>query len=621
MNPDSVRILVIQVDSEGDAALNRALEGIREPRVLTRVEISHAAGAARVAQGGFDAVILDLGEAPANPLDAVRRILVAARETPVIVLGPGDVEVTAREFLQEGAHDWLLRDTVDPAVLERAIRFAAERKRVTQTLHDSEERYRKFFRDDLTADFITSPTGRVIDCNPAFVKLFGFDSYEHALQANTKEIYPNPESRAKLMQILREKRRLEGVELDLCRVDGTPLRVIENIIGNFNDHGELVTLQGYIFDITERVQLELQLRHVQKMEAMGQLAGGVAHDFNNLLTVILGQAQLLTRQLEHDAPARRGLAEIAAAAERAAALTRQLLAFSRKQVLERRPLDLNEIIEGMVRMLERLIGESVKLEKDCANGLWLVSADAGQIEQVVMNLVVNARDAMPEGGRVTLRTANVVTDRGEWIEIGVRDTGTGIEPKHLARIFEPFFTTKAAGRGTGLGLAMVYGIVEQSGGSIEVQSAPWEGTEIVIRLPRVEGARAAAAKTETADTGRGSETLLLVEDEDAVRQMVREALEGCGYTVIEAADGNEAIGMLGAHPEVQLLLTDVVMPGMAGPSIVEAARRQRPALRVLYMSGYSENLDIAEGLGVGLIAKPFTPDALNRKIRDIIEAA
>ena len=379
---------------------------------------------------------------------------------------------------------------------------------------------------------------------------------------------------------------------------------------------------------TKRRQLEGQLRQAQKMEAIGHLAGGVAHDFNNLLTATLGYCQLMLSQMRPDDPLRSHIEQIQHASDRAAQLTRQLLAFGRKQVLNPRILNLNQVVSGLEPMLRRLIGEDINVSTVLAPDLGPVRADPGQIEQAVFNLVVNARDAMPKGGTLVIRTANVapLAGAGEQVMLSVTDSGIGMDTHTLGRIFEPFFTTKESGRGTGLGLPMVYGIVEQSGGRVDVWSEPGRGATFRIYLPRLSPEEALAPEPVPATSPpkdiRGSEIILLVEDDRQVRTLVRLILERQGYRILEAAGAQEAIQLSERTPDhIHLLLTDVVMPRMNGRELYERLKRSRPDMRVLFMSGYTEKAFAADaGPGVSLIQKPFEPEALALRIREILDA-
>ena len=394
---------------------------------------------------------------------------------------------------------------------------------------------------------------------------------------------------------------------------------------------------GVLVDLAEQKQLEEQLRQSQKMEAVGQLAGGIAHDFNNLLTVIGGRTYLLLTTLPEKHPGRPNVELIQETAERAAVLTRQLLAFSRKQILALQVLDLNTIVASIERILRRLIGEHIQLVIEPSATPGWVKVDPGQMEQVILNLSVNARDAMPEGGRLTIRTAHVGVaeaaarthaeiQAGPAVLLEVRDTGIGMTDEIRTRIFEPFFTTKPAGHGTGLGLATVYGIVKQSGGTIEVLSQPGQGSTFQIYLPRVEETEATSPTDAPAPRHiGGSETILLVEDAEDVRDLARDILGLMGYNLMTASNPVEAIQVSQDHSGViQLLLTDVVMPGMSGRQLADRLVADRPGLKVLFMSGYTDNAIVHHGVldpGTAFVQKPFTPDSLSRKVREVLDAS
>jgi two-component system, cell cycle sensor histidine kinase and response regulator CckA len=428
------------------------------------------------------------------------------------------------------------------------------------------------------------------------------------------------------------------VELINYRKDGSEYWVELNIVPVADTQGHFTHMISVQREVTERRQLEEQLRQSQKMDAVGQLAGGVAHDFNNILVVITGYSELLLeRHLEANHPWRREIEQIQKAGERAAALTRQLLAFSRKQIFQLEVHNLNEIVTDIETMLRRLIGEDIGLTTVLDPALATVKADRGQIEQVLLNLVVNARDAMPQGGKLTIETANAELDQayalrhldvkpGAYVMLAVSDTGIGMSAETQVRIFEPFFTTKEPGKGTGLGLATVYGIVKQSGGTLWVYSEPGHGTTFKIYLPQLRESIPLAEP----DKGRpaapqGAETILLVEDEAMVRELICTVLTKQGYTVLEASDGSAALRLNERHPDaIHLLLTDVVMPHMSGRELAEFLGPLRPQMKILYMSGYTDDAIIRHGVlepGVDLLQKPFTPVNLARKVREMLDSS
>jgi len=426
---------------------------------------------------------------------------------------------------------------------------------------------------------------------------------------------------------------MDGFEARWKRKDGSAItvRISGRAVATEDEPADV--LEAIAEDITERRVLEDQFRQSQKMEAVGRLAGGIAHDFNNLLMVVSGYTEVLLDQLTPENALHAKAEAIQQASDRATTLTRQLLAFSRKQLLELKVIDVNAIVADMERLLRPLIGEDIELTTNLAPAVGCTRADAGQLEQVIMNLVVNAKDAMPNGGKICIRTTSVTLDEtyrpentfikhGPYVMISVSDTGQGMDRETQARIFEPFFTTKEKGKGTGLGLSTVYGIIKQSGGYVFVQSEPGRGTVFTIYFPRVdEPSEALAAPTSLAAVG-GTETILLVEDEESVRQLVRETLESRGYHVLEAANGNAALALAAAHAEtIHLVITDVVMPGLSGHELVEQLLPARPGTKVLYLSGYAEDAFASPLPADGkktFLQKPFTLQSLSRKVREVL---
>ncbi len=510
---------------------------------------------------------------------------------------------------------------------------AIEHKRHEEALRRSESRHRSFVQSAAYAIYRASREGKFLDVNPALVAMLGYESAGEVLALDPqKDIFRDPEEQHRLVQECQRKGRLDNFEMKWKRKDGNAItvRLCGRVVSNEREPEEF--LEAIAEDITEKRVLEDQFRQAQKMEAVGRLAGGVAHDFNNLLMVISGYTEVLLEKLDPNDPLHAKAEAVQQAAERATTLTRQLLAFSRRQLLELKVVDLNTIISDMERLLTPLIGETIQLSTELDPVLGHTRADAGQLEQVLMNLVVNAKDAMPNGGKILIRTANIALDAsyrrehnyiqpGPYIMLCVSDTGCGMDKETQSQIFEPFFTTKEKGKGTGLGLSTVYGIVKQSGGYIFAHSEMEQGTTFRIFLPRVEqeAERTSTVKHSPADV-RGWETVLLVEDEESVRQLVRETLESRGYKVIEAADAERALAMASTQKAIQLMITDVVMPGMNGQELAKEIVHNHPSIKVLFLSGYAEDTLRQQALppGTAFLQKPFTLQTLLRKTREVL---
>jgi PAS domain S-box-containing protein len=518
------------------------------------------------------------------------------------------------------------------------IEDISERKRAEEALRASEEHLRSFIENVPLGVYRTTPDGRVLMANPALLRMLGYDSLQELVSRNLeRDGFEAGYPRSAFREQLERQGEVRGLEATWKRRDGSVIFVRESARAVRAGDGSVLYYDGTIEDVTERMRLEEQLRQAQKMEAVGRLAAGVAHDFNNLLTIVIGYSDLALQRLSTGNRMRPPLEEIKKAGERAAWLTRQLLAFSRKQVLQPQILDLNSLLANVDQMLRRVIGEDIELVMQLPPGLGRVQADPGQIEQVIVNLAVNARDAMPQGGRLTLEAANVELDSGyasshqsvlpgQYVMFAMSDTGIGMDAKTQARIFEPFFTTKEPGKGTGLGLSTVYGIVKQSGGYIWAYSEPGKGAAFKVYLPRIDQPAEAMAPGEpgVAELPLASETVLLVEDEKAVRNLAREVLECRGYHVLEAAGALEALEVAERYKKhIHLLLTDVVMPQMGGRELAEQLARLHPETKVLFMSGYADNAVVHHGLldpGTALLQKPFTAQALARKLREVLDS-
>ena len=553
----------------------------------------------------------------------------------LLVTGSIDEE-TAVEYMKAGATDYLLKDRT--ARLGAAVLAALKQSRQRNALNLQQMLLQKVIDTDPSLIFVKDFEGRFVLVNRAVAEVYGC-AIEELVGKTDADFNTNQEE---VEHFLRNDREVMET--------GQPKLIAEEPVTNpatgvtrwFQTIKVPLTLPGHDVplmlgvgtDITPRRQLEEQLRQSQKMEAVGRLAGGIAHDFNNVLTAILGYSQMLLADLPESDSRREDVQEIEHAANRAATLTRQLLAFSRRQVLQPQVLDLNALLENLDNFLRRLIGEDIDLRVHSSPELWLVSADSGQMEQVIMNLAVNSRDAMPRGGKVTVETANVTLDAGyaqhhmtvtpgEYVMLAVSDTGTGMDEETLAHIFEPFFTTKSSSKGTGLGLSTVYGIVKQSGGNIWVYSEIGRGTTFKIYLPRNRSEAPARVVPPATIDVRGSETILLVEDEDPVRTLAAKVLRGLGYQVMEAKLGSQALDLASDHVSIDLLLTDVVMPEFSGAELARKLADKRPTLRILYMSGYTDEAIIHHGVlasNIAYLQKPFTPDVLATKVREVLSS-
>ena len=552
--------------------------------------------------------------------------------------GDGEVLGTFAMYYREPSSP----NSHDLQVIERATHLAAiavERERAEQALRQAENRHRNIIDNAVEGFFQTTPAGGYVSVNPALARMYGYQNPSELIAAVGDighQVYVDSHRRAEFKRLMAKHGLVQGFEYQVHRKDGSKIWLSENARAVRDANGAVLYYEGTVVDVTERKQLEDQLRQAQKMEAVGQLAGGIAHDFNNLLMVIEGNTELMLDRLSPADALCQNAHQIKKAAEQAASLTRQLLAFSRRQVLQPRVLDLNSVTAGIGKMLPRLIGEDIELRIRPSASLGWVKADQSQIEQVLLNLAVNARDAMPQGGKLTIETANVDLDEsyarhhasvrpGPYVILMVSDTGMGMDTETQAHCFDPFFTTKELGRGTGLGLATVYGVVKQSGGWIWVYSEPGQGTTFKIYLPRVqEDTDPAKLAKSPGPAPRGAETILVVEDQDGIRELAREFLESCGYTVLVAKDGAEALEVAERHENpIDLLVTDVVMPRVNGRELSQRLTIVRPMMKTLYMSGYTERAtphhDILAQDTISL-EKPFSLRTLASKVREALDA-
>jgi PAS domain S-box-containing protein len=518
------------------------------------------------------------------------------------------------------------------------VATAIERKRSAEALRESELRARTLFETVNLIVLGLDASGTVEYVNPYYLALTGFAAGEVIGASWFDRCIPEGQRvavRDAVLQLLERNAHTHYQNSIMTKAGEERMVAWSNTVIR-DASGKATGTLSIGEDVTARSELEQQLRQAQKMEAVGRLAGGIAHDFNNLLTAIFGYSDLLGEELPPDSPAQADLGEIRTAATRAAALTRQLLAFSRQQVLQPVVLSMNDVIENLENMLQRVLGEDIELATHTSRDLGNVKADPGQLEQVIMNLAVNARDAMPTGGKLTIETSNVSLSgeyaeahrpvaSGDYVMLAVSDSGIGMDETVKTRLFEPFFTTKGVGAGTGLGLATVYGIVKQSGGYIWVYSEPGHGATFKVYLPRVQAPvdEIKQAPLPAVNLG-GTETILLAEDEELLRPLARELLVRLGYRVLEATNAAEALDLARAHPEeIHLLVSDVVMPGQSGLQLARQLSAERPHMKVLYMSGYTDEAIVRHGLldpGTNFLQKPFTPTVLARKVREVLDS-
>jgi PAS domain S-box-containing protein len=581
-----------------------------------------------------DLVLLDVRLPDASGLDLCRQIKAdpATATAPVLLISGCFVNSRDRVSGLEGGADGYLTKPVEPDEVAAQIRALLRVRQAEDALRHSEARFRAIIEKSFEAVFLLAADGTVRYASPSSVRILGY-SPEELVGRNGFELIHPDDRRGVEAAFAKELQKADATVTAVYRGrhrDGS-WRWLEAAGTNLLDDPDVQAIVGNYHDITERRRLEEQLRQSQRQEAVGRLAAGVAHDFNNILTVITGFADMALYQLPPESDVCDLVTEIQNAAGRAVSLTRQLLAFGRKQMLQPKVLDLNALVTDLTRMLRRLLSEAIDLTLSLEPALGRVKADPGQLEQVVVNLAVNARDAMPHGGHLNIRTANVdlAGDNpdirpGPYVMLAVKDSGCGMTAAVRDHIFEPFFTTKEVGKGTGLGLATVYGIIKQSGGHIEFDTQVGSGTTFRVYLPRVDE----AVREEPTSSGmnwapRGTETVLLVEDDESVRSLARQVLHGLGYSVLEAVDGAAALRLAERYAgEIHLLLTDVVMPVMGGRQLAERLAASRPATRVLFASGYTEDEVIRHGISaakMNFIQKPYAPAALAQKVRAVLD--
>ncbi len=616
MNLEDVRILLVE-DNPMDARMLR--EMIRESSAGP-YQLEHAdrlfAALDLLSSGQFDVVLLDLSLPDARGLETVAQVHAHAPKVPIVVLTSLDDEAVAVRALRAGAQDYLIKGRVGGDLLVRSVRYACERARAVEALERREEHYRSLTENSLDLVSIVKSDGTIRYASPSHERILGFAVDE--LVGKTAWDFLHSEDLERVQAATRNIGST-AIEYRFRHKDGS-FRTLESF---GRDLSHLAGVGGVVVnsrDVTERRRLEDQLHHSQRIEAMGRLAGGVAHDFNNLLMVIAGHSQMLLDSMLPGDPARDDLEQVVKAAERATDLTRQLLAFSRRHTVKPALVDLNVLVQQMERMLRRVLGENILFVTALSAVSTSVYADPGQIEQVILNLILNARDAMPQGGTLTLQTAfaSNVSNSGRSVVLSVSDTGAGIDADVLSHVFEPFFTTKE--HGTGLGLSTSYGIIKQAGGEIDVDSKPGVGTSFRISLPAVE--KTAELEEPLAESAPlpGSETILLVEDEEGVRRVLETMLKRTGYHVLSSASASEAMQVAQQHAgSIHLLITDMVMPDMSGAHIADRLAAKHPEMRVLYVSGYGD--PVSPAAEKAFLQKPFSTAELALKVRDVLQPA
>jgi PAS domain S-box-containing protein len=662
------RILVVDDEPSNIWPLIKDLE--REFEVLCATGGEQALQIAKAAKKP-DLILLDILMPGMDGYEVCARLKANAdtRDIPVIFITALGQEMDEARSLNLGAVDFIAKPFSLPVVearIKAALRLKEEmdqRILLTRKLEElnqqleahvrektaalkqahtdllaSEKKYRDIYENAPEGIYQVSLEGRFLSANPAMARILGYASPEELLMHLTDvrhQLYTHPPERDVLLSLLEKKVAIVGHELQFYKKDGQVIWISISARVVRDEAGRPLYLEGFLTDISDRKRLEEQLRQAAKMEAVGNLVGGVAHDFNNLMTAVIGYSDLLLMRLPTDDSSRSAIELIKRAGESAAALTQRLLAFSRKQVLQPLVLDLNAVVANTEKMLQRMIGEDIELVAQCDPALHPILADPGQMEQVIMNLAVNARDAMPRGGKLMIETTNTVLDEaycrqrlgvqpGRYVMLSVSDTGIGMDAETRSHLFEPFFTTKPRDRGTGLGLATVYGIVKQSRGHIWVYSEAGKGSTFKVYLPAAaRQAEQAAQPHKAVQAYRGSETIMVAEDNAGVRELAVAILKAHGYTVLAEDSGQSCLHrLLDRHGPVDLLLTDVVMPDLNGKDLARRAVERFPNLKVLFMSGYTDNVIVRHGVlekGVHFIQKPFAMEALAAKVREVLD--
>src|SRR5712692_2441802 len=625
---DDVELLLLYLRRTGFNVTHSVAENMKQFR-------------AALMEKDFDVVLSDYTLPGWTGLDAARELRGMGKDTPLLLVTGTLGEEAAVECIKHGVTDYVLKDNLKrlPSALTRALAEKALRDKYTKSqdaLRVSEACNRDLVENSVYGIFRVTTDRHFLDANPALLRIIGCGSAQELKDLNlARDIFRFPEQHSQFMEQCRQHGQIHGVEAEWRRRDGGFVTVRLNL-RQFSIPGHPDALEIIAEDVTELRAMERQLRQAQKFEAIGQLAGGIAHDFNNVVGAILGWAELGLEQNRATPQIADRFARIREQAERAAALTRELLAFARRQVLQPQAVDINAITSGLVSFLDKVIGRDIELKVITAS-VDAVKADATQLEQVLINLCLNARDAMPDGGRLLIETEMVELDdsycrfypyvtAGRYAVLSVSDTGMGMDPETRERIFEPFFTTKERGKGTGMGLATAYGIITQHGGFIHVYSEPGHGSLFRVYLPVLEGARSerAAEKAPAPSMAEmhGTETILIAEDHESIREMARQALASMGYRVLSACDGQEALKLC-EHEKPVLAILDVIMPKLGGPAAAALLVKQFPDLHVVFTSGYSADPgDVSPAMAEArYLQKPYSPTTLGRVVREILDQA
>ncbi len=588
----------------------------------------------------FDLIVSDFSLPSFDGKSALEIALRKCPETPFIFVSGTIGEDAAVESLVRGATDYVLKGRLGrliPAVRRALHEAEAEkvRKQAEKALIESKEKYQNLFESNLAATYVSTPEGNVLECNPAYVRLFGFSSVEEAKATNLNLLYDDSQKRERMIDTIRSQKQIEHLDIQMVTKKKTPLRVIANIVGKFDEQNVLTQMNCYLLDDTKQQLLEQQLIQAQKLESLGTLAGGIAHDFNNILGIIVGHATLIKRSGLDPEKQSQSIEAITTAAQRGAALVRQLLTFARKSDVIMHRIQLNDSIKEVASLLRETFPKIIDVSMKLQEKLPLILADSTQIHQVLLNLCVNARDAMPEGGKLAISTQTVEGTSIQskfpkakicnYVVVEVSDTGSGMDEETRLKIFEPFFTTKEPGKGTGLGLAVAFGIISLHYGFIDVASTPGRGTTFSLYFPvNVEEIEPFHIKGEMlGETPGGTETILLVEDEEMLRELAKMALKGKGYTVITATNGEEAIQIYKARKkEIALVLSDMGLPKLDGYSAFKELKEINPAIKFVIASGYIDPVQKSEILKSGVkefIQKPYVPNDMLSKIRNVLD--